>query len=116
MTGPLAGRVALVTGAGRGIGRATAAVLAADGATVMAVARTAAELESLAAESGAEWIAVDLTAPGGCADAVEETVRRLGRIDVLVNNAAVGSAGERPVWEQDPSRCRPTTRCSGRRT
>jgi NAD(P)-dependent dehydrogenase (short-subunit alcohol dehydrogenase family) len=106
VTGPLAGRVALVTGAGRGIGRATAALLAADGATVMAVARTAAELESLAAESGAEWIAADIATPGGCAHVVEETERRLGRIDVLVNNAGIGSAGERPVWEQDPARWR----------
>jgi NAD(P)-dependent dehydrogenase (short-subunit alcohol dehydrogenase family) len=106
VSAPLAGRVALVTGAGRGIGRATAARLAADGATVMAVARTAAELESFAAETGAEWLAADLAEPGSCVRAVEETERRLGRVDVLVNNAGVGSAGERPVWEQDPTRWR----------
>ena len=106
MNGPLAGRVALVTGAGRGIGRATAALLVADGATVLAVARTAAELESLAAETGAEWVAADLAEPADCVRAVAEAERRLGRIDILVNNAGVGSAGERPVWEQDPSRWR----------
>jgi len=106
VSGPLAGRVALVTGAGRGIGRATAALLAADGATVMAVARTGSELESVAAEIEGEWLALDLAAPGGCARAVQETERRLGRIDVLVNNAGIGSAGERPVWEQDPVRWR----------
>jgi NAD(P)-dependent dehydrogenase (short-subunit alcohol dehydrogenase family) len=72
----------------------------------MGVARTAAELESLAAESGAEWLAVDLADPAGCARVVEETERRLGRIDVLVNNAGIGSAGERRVWEQDPVRWR----------
>jgi NAD(P)-dependent dehydrogenase (short-subunit alcohol dehydrogenase family) len=106
VTRPLAGRVALVTGAGRGIGRATAAVLAADGAAVMGVARTAGELESLAAETGAEWLAADLSEPGACARAVAETERRLGGIDVLVNNAGIGSAGERRVWEQDPVRWR----------
>jgi NAD(P)-dependent dehydrogenase (short-subunit alcohol dehydrogenase family) len=106
VTGSLAGRVALVTGAGRGIGRATAAQLAADGATVMGVARTAAELESLAADTGAQWLAADLSAPESCARAVAETERRLGRIDILVNNAGIGSTGERPVWEQDPARWR----------
>jgi NAD(P)-dependent dehydrogenase (short-subunit alcohol dehydrogenase family) len=95
-----------VTGAGRGIGRATAALLAADGAAVVAVARTAAELEAVSAETGGDWLAVDLADPGGCARAVEETERRLGRIDILVNNAAVGSAGERRLWEQDPARWR----------
>jgi NAD(P)-dependent dehydrogenase (short-subunit alcohol dehydrogenase family) len=73
---------------------------------VLAVARTAAELESLAAETGAEWVAADLAEPADCVRAVAEAERRLGRIDILVNNAGVGSAGERPVWEQDPSRWR----------
>jgi 3-hydroxybutyrate dehydrogenase len=102
VSGSLAGRTALVTGAGRGIGRATALLLAADGARVLAVARTATELESL----GAEWIAADLADPAACASVVAETERRLGRIDILVNNAGVGSAGERLVWLQDPARWR----------
>jgi 3-hydroxybutyrate dehydrogenase len=90
VTLPLDGRTALVTGAGRGIGRAAALSLAADGARVMAVARTAAELETLAAETGAGWIAADLASTAECARAVEETTRRLGRIDILVNNAGIG--------------------------
>jgi len=100
------GRTALVTGAGRGIGRATALRLAADGVRVLAVARTQSELESLAAESGAEWLVADLADPAACASLVAETERRLGRIDILVNNAGIGSAGEQPVWLQDPTRWR----------
>src|SRR5439155_1722785 len=103
---PLEGRTALVTGAGRGIGRATAVLLAADGARVLGVSRTVAELESLAADTGADWIAADLAAPADCARIVEEAQRRLGWIDILVNNAGIGSAGEKPVWLQDPARWR----------
>jgi 3-hydroxybutyrate dehydrogenase len=106
VTGSLSGRTALVTGAGRGIGRATATLLAADGASVMAVARTATELESVAAEAGADWIAADLARPAECAHVVAETERRLGALDILVNNAGLGSAGERSVWLQDPARWR----------
>ena len=103
---PLAGRTALVTGGGRGIGRATAVLLASEGARVLAVSRTVAELETLAAATGAEWIAADLAAPESCSRVVEEAEKRLGRIDILVNNAGMGSVGERPVWEQDPARWR----------
>jgi NAD(P)-dependent dehydrogenase (short-subunit alcohol dehydrogenase family) len=103
---PLEGRTALVTGAGRGIGRATAVLLAADGARVLGVSRTVAELESLATEADAEWVAADLAVPGECARLVEETQRRLGRIDILVNNAGIGSAGEKLLWLQDPARWR----------
>lgn len=99
-------RVALVTGAGRGIGRAIAVRLAADGARVMAVARTADELSGLAAEIGAEWLADTVATPEGCERIVAETNRRFGRIDILVNNAAMGSAGENLTWLQDPARWR----------
>jgi NAD(P)-dependent dehydrogenase (short-subunit alcohol dehydrogenase family) len=92
--------VALVTGAGRGIGRATVLALAADGARVMCVSRTEAELESLAEEAGVEYLVESVGTREGCERVVAETRRRLGAIEILVNNAAVGSAGERPIWEQ----------------
>ena len=92
------GRVVLVTGAGRGIGRVTAELLVARGARVMAAARSEPELQSL----GLDYVAADLGTPDGCARAVEETMDRLGPVEVLVCNHGIGSAHERVVWEQDP--------------
>lgn len=100
------GRVALVTGGGRGIGREAARLLAAAGARVMAVARTEAELTTL----GLEFVQADLGTPEGCARAVGETERRLGPVDILVVNHGIGSAHERLVWEQDPAVWRETMR------
>jgi NAD(P)-dependent dehydrogenase (short-subunit alcohol dehydrogenase family) len=92
-------RVALVTGAGRGIGRATALALAERGARVMAVSRTEGEL----AELGLDYVAESVATPEGCERIVTEARGRLGPIEILVNNAGLGSAHERPIWEQDPS-------------
>jgi NAD(P)-dependent dehydrogenase (short-subunit alcohol dehydrogenase family) len=100
------GRVALVTGGGRGIGREAALLLAAAGARVMIVSRSAEELAAV----GLEYVAADLGTPEGCALAVAETERRLGRIEVLVVNHGIGSAHERLVWEQDPAVWRETMR------
>ena len=100
------GRVALVTGGGRGIGRETALLLAAAGARVMVVARTVTELAAL----GLEYVSADLGTAAGCALAIIETERRLGPIDVLVVNHGIGSAHERLVWEQDPEVWRETMR------
>jgi NAD(P)-dependent dehydrogenase (short-subunit alcohol dehydrogenase family) len=94
------GRVALETGAGRGIGRATALSLVAEGARVMCVSRTESELASLAAETGVEYLVESVGTPEGCERVIAETRRRLGPVEILVNNAAVGSAGEQPIWEQ----------------
>ena len=93
------GRVALVTGAGRGIGRATAELLASRGARVVAVARTEQEL----AEIGLEYVVADLGTPEGCAVAVSEATQRFGTIEIFICNHGIGSAHERVIWEQDPA-------------
>ena len=100
------GRVALVTGGGRGIGRETALLLSAAGARVMIVARTVSELAAV----GLEYVAADLGTDEGCARAVAETERRLGPIDVLVVNHGIGSAHEQLIWEQKPEVWRETMR------
>src|SRR5210317_746773 len=92
------GRVALVTGAGRGIGRATAETLASRGARVMCVARSEQEL----ADTGLDYAVADLGAVAGCEKAVAEAEERLGSIEILICNHGLGSAHERVIWEQDP--------------
>ncbi len=92
------GRVALVTGAGRGIGRAAAALLALRGARVMGVARSEEEL----AATGLDYVVADLGTGKGCETAVAATVKRLGPIEILVCNHGLGSAHERVLWEQTP--------------
>ncbi len=90
------GRVALITGGGRGIGRATAELLASRGARVMCVARSEQDL----AEVGLEYSVADLGSPEGCAHAIAEAQERLGPIEILVCNHGIGSAHERVIWEQ----------------
>ena len=91
-------RVALITGAGRGIGRAIAKLMAARGARVMCVSRSDKELAQL----GLDYTAADLATVEGCEHAIAETESRLGPIDILVCNHGLGSAHEQVVWEQDP--------------
>ena len=92
------GRVTLVTWAGRGIGKATTELLTARGARVMAVSRSEAELAAL----GVAYTVADLGTAEGCARAVEETVKRLGSVEIFVCNHGIGSAHEQVIWEQDP--------------
>jgi len=86
----LDGRVAVVTGASSGLGDRFARVLHAVGATVVLAARRRERLESLAADlPGSLSVAVDLVDPAAREQLVATTLERLGRVDVLVNNAGV---------------------------
>jgi NAD(P)-dependent dehydrogenase (short-subunit alcohol dehydrogenase family)/radical SAM superfamily enzyme YgiQ (UPF0313 family) len=84
--------VLIVTGAGKGIGRAVALAAAGQGAQVVAVARTQSDLDSLAAEAGAGILAVkaDVSDPRETARIVSLALEKCSRVDILVNNAGVG--------------------------
>ena len=99
---PLQNRVALVTGAGRGIGRAVAVTLGVHGAAVVVTARTETELNTTAdliRDAGAPVLVVpgDLTAPGFIETLFRQVKERFGRVDIVVNNAGVAPFG--PVQE-----------------
>lgn len=98
----LTGRVALVTGASSGIGRAMARALAAEGMRVALIGRSTDRLNLLADEIGSQAaaIAADLTNADQLENAVAETVARFGPIDVLLPNAGVYISGD--VAEGDP--------------
>ena len=85
----LDGRVAIITGAGRGLGAAMARALHEAGASVALVARSAKAVETLAEELGDRAVAIpaDITIEADLDKIVAETVERFGRIDILVNNA-----------------------------
>lgn len=98
MSKHLAGQVALVTGAGRGIGRAISLALGAAGAYVVAAARSQPEIEAVAQEisaAGGQAIALplDITHESRVRDVFAQVGERWGRLDVLVNNAGVGRFG-----------------------
>ncbi|MFD7660547.1 SDR family NAD(P)-dependent oxidoreductase [Actinosynnema sp. NPDC059797] len=82
-------RIALVTGANKGIGYQIAAQLARLGATVLLAARDRARRERAAAELGVHPIALDVTDAASAAAAADEVGRRFGRLDALVNNAGI---------------------------
>jgi 3-oxoacyl-[acyl-carrier protein] reductase len=87
----LEGKACIVTGATRGIGRATARMLHAEGARVLLVARDSDELADASAGVGGEFLAADITDPGAAERIVATCAERLGAVDVLVNNAGTSS-------------------------
>ena len=84
---------ALVTGASRGLGKAVAAALRAEGAGVAICARDAARIEAAAKEIGAVGFSADLSAPGGAEAALKQATEKLGGIDILVVNTGGPPAG-----------------------
>jgi 3-oxoacyl-[acyl-carrier protein] reductase len=99
-------RVALVTGASRGIGASVAEILARRGAKVAVSARTVSDLEAVAAsirKNGGEALAVpcDVVEPAQVDAMVETVVKKWGRLDILVNNAGLGTPAK-PVEELPP--------------
>lgn len=106
----LEGKVAIITGAGRGIGRAIAFAFAQAGAAVSLSARSRNEIEEVAAEVGAQGakavaIPADVSDRGSVNNLVQQTVERLGGVHILVNNAGI-TAGvlvakmEDELWER----------------
>lgn len=115
-TGRLAGKVALVTGAGQGVGRGVALALAREGAAVALAGRTVAKCDAVAEEilgfdGTALALACDVTDRAQVAASIEATVQRFGGLDALVNNAQTSVQGlltktseedVRLCWESGP--------------
>lgn len=103
---PLAGQVALITGATRGIGRAIALRLARDGVTVCVTGRNTERGHAVVAEIGqaggrAIFKSLDAVDYGATERCTADTVAELGRLDIVVANAGVGTIG--PVVDSDPA-------------
>ncbi|MBI3758203.1 MAG: SDR family NAD(P)-dependent oxidoreductase [Deltaproteobacteria bacterium] len=95
----LAGKVAIVTGGSKGIGRATALGLIAEGASVLACARGQEALDEVAAAAGdarerIATIAADLTDGVAIKRVVARCIERFGRVDILINNAGSARTGD----------------------
>jgi len=95
----LQGKTALITGAGKGIGKAVALALAEEGVNVILIARTATDVESVAREAEAKGVkALALTADVSelisVTAAIEKAVAEFGTINILINNAGIGKFGK----------------------
>jgi 3-oxoacyl-[acyl-carrier protein] reductase len=97
----LAGKVALVTGGGRGIGRGIALELTRAGARVAVAARTREQVEATAAETGGLAIEADVSDRPDVERMVARTEEELGPLDLLVNNAGI-ALWEESAWELEP--------------
>ena len=88
----LTGKVAIVTGSTKGIGRAIAERMINEGANVVITSRTAEDVERVAEHLGENAVGIpcDVADPGSCEELIEKTVEHFGQLDVLVNNAGVG--------------------------
>jgi len=94
----LEGRVALISGAGTGMGRAAVRLFAQAGARVVGVGRTEATLaEAIEGLDGTRYVVADVGTDSGAAHAIAETIDAFGGVDVLVNNASVGWSYEQKV-------------------
>jgi NAD(P)-dependent dehydrogenase (short-subunit alcohol dehydrogenase family) len=96
-----ANKVALVTGGGTGIGRAVAEALVAEGASVVVSGRREEPLKQLAVKhpDAIRYVTADVTEKGAPANAVRFVIEEFGRLDILINNAGVGTSG--PLVELD---------------
>jgi gluconate 5-dehydrogenase len=97
----LAGRVALVTGASRGLGYAMAEALHDNGAQVIINGRDGAALGEAATRIGAEAMAFDVTDSAAARAALEDIVHRHGHLDILLNNAGIQHRRPLVDWEDD---------------
>jgi NAD(P)-dependent dehydrogenase (short-subunit alcohol dehydrogenase family) len=105
VSGPIDGQVAIVTGAGRGLGRAIAEALNAAGAHVVAAGRTASQLDDFVKAAEAEGrsalaVPTDVTNQDSVLALVDATVAAFGRVDILVNNSGVLTST--PLLDTDP--------------
>ena len=107
MSRDLDGRIGVITGAGRGIGREIARGLAAEGMSLLLLARTGAQVRELAEELSSSYggkmlpAAADVCDPAAVQRVVAHAEQLLGTVDVLVNNAAIIETRELPFWEGD---------------
>ena len=101
----LEGKVAIVTGGGRGLGREMCLYMARAGADIVATARTMSEIEAVAQEVraiGRRALAIrtDVTVPEQVQAMVDQTIAELGHVDIMVSNAG-GGGNSKPIWDTD---------------